>query len=234
VQIKSFENTEEYLSRVATAAAAAAWDDLQPRGLFLTVQSGPTKAARAMMAAREFSATLSEDVFDPQIGGVARGGFVPLAYDGLLQRSPDQLTFLIDPTPGSGTTPSRARVDGDLDVAWAPVPIAVPQSVDPEVWSEYGFPRAARTAVLSRGGSALGYGCLIPFHDHVLEAGLFVEEPHRGTGIGTAVALALFEDLSAHGCWCHWVTLAQNEASQRLARLGRSVCASTISTYLWT
>lgn len=184
------------------------------------------------MAAGEFVASVSEDVFDTEIGGVARGGFVPHGYDGLLQRSPDQLAYLIDPTSPSGATPSQAQVD--VDVEWESLAIAPPPSVDPEVWSEYGFPRAARTVVLSRQGSTLGYGCLIPFHDHVLEAALYVEKPHRGTGVGGAVASALFEDLRARGCWCHWVTLAQNEASQRLARLRRIVCEATINTYLWT
>ena len=56
----------------------------------------------------------------------------------------------------------------------------------------------------------------------------------RGTGIGKAVASALFEDLSARGFWCHWVMLAENEGSQRLARLRRIVSEATINTYLWT
>jgi L-amino acid N-acyltransferase YncA len=56
----------------------------------------------------------------------------------------------------------------------------------------------------------------------------------RGTGIGKAVASALFEDLSARGFWCHWVMLAQNEGSQRLAMLRCIVSEATINTHLWT
>jgi hypothetical protein len=232
VTTEPFDDVEAYLGRVATTAAAGAWDDLQPRGLLVTVQSGEMKVSRAMLAAGEFATIVSEDVFDPEIGGAARGAFLPRTYEGLLERSPDQLAFLIDPTSRPGTTP--CPVPAGTDFEWHALAIPAPPSVDPEAWCEYGFPRAARTLVLFRRGSALGYGCLIPFHDHVLEAAIYVEEPDRGSGVGKAVASALFEDLSARGRWCHWVTLAQNGASQRLARLRRIVWEAAITTYVWT
>ena len=200
-------------------------DDRAARGLIVTVQSGTARCERAFL--REFFFDIAEDAVDPEVGGTGHGTFRPKAYSGLLHHQADQLAYLIEPS--SGLVPRPAGVE----VEWHALALPVPDGVDPEAWAEYGYTRAIETVVIRKAAEAVAFGCLVPFHAGVLEAGVYVMSSFRGRGIGRVVAGALFDRLDRLGQWCHWVTLAGNGASQRLGRLAQVQVEARIATYTW-
>ena len=217
---------EEYLERIAMSTVElVSADDRDARGVVVTVESGTARCERAFL--REFLFRMTEDAVDSEVGGTGHGSFCPPAYSGRLHRQPDQVAYLIEPVPGLVPRPVGVEVE------WHALALPVPDGIDAETWAEYGFARAIETVVVRQAAETPAFGCLVPFHADVLEAGVYVMSGFRGRGIGRVVAGALFDRLDQLGRWCHWVTLAGNDASQRLGRLARVQVEARIGTYTW-
>jgi GNAT superfamily N-acetyltransferase len=218
---------QDYLDRVASATAALLWSDLAPRGVVVAVEGGGARARAALLGGDDFTLDVVEDVTDPGAGGTAVGRFVAGPYHGRLERQPDQVAFLLEPSGGDGAA-------AGLDAEWRTGPRPAPDTVDPESWAEYGFPRAIETVTLHKGGAPVAYGCLMPFAPDVVEVALLVERPARSSGAGRQVAEALFERAAARGAVCHWATMAANAASQRLGRRRAAYYEACITAYAWS
>jgi GNAT superfamily N-acetyltransferase len=133
-------------------------------------------------------------------------------------RALDRVALLLD--PASRAEAPRSEDRGTERIEWRTGALPAPAGIDPEAWSEYGFSEALETLLLHAADrGVLGYGSLRSFCAGVLEAGLYVERAWRGQGYGHRIASALFERLRTQGNLCHWVTLVQNAASQRLGRI---------------